>query len=116
MPIRSFLKSDEARDLLAGKPFAVFVVCRHNWRENLKAVRKLAQWQGGRFVGEMHFSFPGNQLLSMLSLTSFLGSGQYRKRYLGLRIPPTNVQPDQLQQVRAFAAELADQLFAEDTV
>ena len=28
MPLRSFLKSDEARKLLSGKPFAVFVVCR----------------------------------------------------------------------------------------
>jgi menaquinone-dependent protoporphyrinogen IX oxidase len=116
MPIRSFLKSEEARQLLAGKPFAVFVVCRHNWRENLKAVRKLAQWQGGRFVGEVHFGYPGNQLFSMLSLTSYLGSGQYRDRYLGLPMPPTNVQPDQLMQTREFASVLADQVFAERTV
>ena len=116
MPIRSFLKSDEARRLLAGKPFAVFVVCRKNWRDNLKAVRKLAQWQGGRFVGEIHFGYPGNQLSSMLSLTSYLGSGQYRERYLGLPIPPTNVQPDQLDQTREFATNLADELFAERRV
>jgi hypothetical protein len=47
----------------------------------------------------------------MLSLTSYLGSGEYRDRYLGVRIPSTNVQPEQLEQTRKFAAALADRLF-----
>ena len=74
MPMRSFLKSDEARKLLAGKPFAVFVVCRQYWRENLMAVRELAEKQGGRYVDGIHFTYPGDQLRSMLSLTSYLGA------------------------------------------
>ena len=111
MPMRSFLKSDEARKLLAGKPFAVFVVCRQYWRENLKAVRKLAEKQGGRYVGGIHFTYPGDTIRSMLSLTSYLGLGEYRDRYLGLRIPTTNVQPEQLEETRRFATALADRLF-----
>jgi len=71
--MRSFLKSDEARKLLAGKPFAVFVVCRRYWRENLAAVRKLGEKQGGRYVDGVHFAYPGDQLRSMLSLTSYRG-------------------------------------------
>jgi hypothetical protein len=47
----------------------------------------------------------------MLSLTSYLGSGEYRDRYLGVRIPRTNVQPEQLEQARKFAAALADRVF-----
>jgi hypothetical protein len=112
MPLRSFLKSDEARKLLFGKPFAVFVVCRTFWRENLEAVRELAEEQGGRYVDEIHFTYAGDNLRSMLALTSYLGSGQYREKYLGLRIPPTNVQPEQLEQTRTFAARLADRLYA----
>ncbi len=111
MPMRSFLKSDEARKLLAGKPFAVFVVCRQFWQENFMAVRELAEQQGGRYVDGIHFTYPGDQLHSMLSLTSYLGSGQYRDRYLGLRIPSTNIQPEHLEQTRTFAATLADRLF-----
>ena len=113
MPMRSFLKSDEARKLLAGKPFAVFVVCRRYWRENLTAVRKLAEKQGGRYVDGLHFAYPGDQLHSMLSLTSYLATGEYRDRYLGVRIPTTNVQPEQLEQTRKFASALADRLFGE---
>jgi menaquinone-dependent protoporphyrinogen IX oxidase len=111
MPMRSFLKSDDARMLLSGKPFAVFVVCRRYWRENMETVRKLGVNQGGRYVNGIHFGYPGGQIRSMLSLTSYLGSGEYRDRYVGVRIPTTNVQPQQIEQTRIFAAELANQLF-----
>ena len=111
MPLRSFLMSAEARTLLSGKPFAVFVVCRQYWLENLTAVRELAEEQGGRFLDEIHFTYPGDPVRSMLSLTSYLGSGVYREKYLGVRLPPTNVQPQQLDQAREFAAGLADRLF-----
>jgi menaquinone-dependent protoporphyrinogen IX oxidase len=111
MPMRSFLKSGEARKLLSGKPFAVFVVCRQYWLENLTAVREFAEQQGGRYVDEVHFTYPGDTLRSVLSLTSYLGSGVYREKYLGVRIPSTNVQPEQLQQTRSFAGALADRLF-----
>ena len=46
----------------------------------------------------------------MLSLTSYLGSGEYRDRYLGVRIPTTNVSVDQLEETRRFAAKLADRI------
>jgi hypothetical protein len=111
MPMRSFLASDEATKLLQDKPFAVFVVCRQYWRENLMSVRELAEQHGGRYIDEIHFTYPGDPVRSMLSLTSYLGSGRYRKRYLGVRLPSTNVQAEQLDQTRSFAAALADRLF-----
>jgi hypothetical protein len=43
---------------------------------------------------------------------SHLGSGEYRERYLGVRIPRTNLQPDHLEAARTFAGELADTLEA----
>jgi hypothetical protein len=113
MPLRSFLTSDEARELFPGTTFAVFVVCRRYWRENLTAVRRLAERQGGHYLDSVHFGYPGDQLRSMLSLTSYLGTGEYRDRYLGVRIPTTNVQPEQLEQTRTFASALADRLLAE---
>jgi hypothetical protein len=108
--MRSFLKSDEARKLLDAKPFAAFVVCRRYWQDNLRTVRKLGEKRGGRYVGGVHFQYPGGQIKSMLSLTSYLGSGEYRDRYMGLRIPTTNVQPEQLEETRRFAIALADRL------
>jgi hypothetical protein len=111
MPMRSFLKSNKARTLLADKPFAAFAVCRRFWRNNFKTVRKLGEKQGGQYVVGIHFEYPGGQIRLLPSLASYFGSGEYRDRYMGLRIPPTNVQPEQLEQTRKFALALADPLF-----
>jgi hypothetical protein len=110
VPIRSFLRSDEAAGLLDGKRFAVFVVCRRYWSINLKAVKKLATKRGGTYVNGVHFTFAGRQVRSLLALLSYLGKGENVERYLGVRIPPSNLQPGYREQARAFANELADGL------
>ena len=40
MPLRSYLESDEAGKILAGKPFAAYVVCRSYWSVNLHEVER----------------------------------------------------------------------------
>jgi hypothetical protein len=112
MPIRSYLKSDEAAQLLKGKSVAGFVVCRRYWKNNLKTVMKLAVSNGATAVGETHFRYLGGQVRSLLSLISYLGTGEYRERYLGIKIPPTNLQPDGDDAARAFAVQLLDRLGA----
>jgi menaquinone-dependent protoporphyrinogen IX oxidase len=107
VPIRSFLHSDTAGRLLDGKRFAAFVVCRRYWSINLRAVRKLRTKQGGEYVDGIHFSFAGGQVRSLLS---YFGKGENRERYLGLKIPPTNLKPDYAETARAFATELANGL------
>src|SRR3954451_5513043 len=54
MPMRSFLESEAAERLLAGKQFASFVVCRRYWRGNLKTVRKLGTKAGGDWLEGAH--------------------------------------------------------------
>jgi menaquinone-dependent protoporphyrinogen IX oxidase len=108
VPIRSYLKSDAAGRILKNKRFAAFVVCRRYWGLNLKAVGKLGGERGGRYVGGTHFSFAGGQVRSLLALLSYFGTGENRERYLGVRIPPTNLKPDFREQARAFATGLAD--------
>lgn len=110
VPIRSFLKSDEAGRLLSGTRFAAYVVCRRYWGFNLRAVKKLGAERGGQFVTGTHFSFAGGQIRSLLSLISYFGKGEDRERYLGVKIPPTNLKPDYVEQARTFATGLADGL------
>lgn len=111
MPLRTFLMSHEARNLLQDTPFAVFVVCRAKWRKNLTGVRKLAEKKGGRYVDGIHFTYPGGQLPSMLSLTSYLGTGEYKERALGIKLPPTNISDEQVEESRRFAARVANKVF-----
>ena len=110
VPIRSFLKSEAAGRLLDGKRFTAFVVCRRYWSINLRTVRKLGTRQGGEYVNGIHFSFAGGQVRSLLSLLSYFGKGENRGRYLGVKIPPSLLKPDYLEQARTFANELADGL------
>lgn len=113
VPIRSWLISDAARRVLKGKRFAAYVVCRRYWGLNLRAVRRLGAERGGEYVDGIHFSFAGGQVRSLLSLLSYFGKGENRERYLGVRIPPTNLKPEYLEQARAFAAGLADGLLGD---
>lgn len=110
MPVRSFLKTDAARRLMDGKSFAAFVVCRRYWKNNLETVKKLGMENGGEWVDGIHFAYLGGQVRSLLSLISYLGSGEYRQRYMGVKIPPTNLQPEHLDMARAFVGRLADRL------
>jgi hypothetical protein len=110
VPIRSFLESDTARQVLQSKRFTAAVVCRRYWKHNLKTIRRLGVKQGGDFVEGVHFRYEGGQVRSLLSLISYLGSGKYRERYLGIKIPPTNIRDFQLQTARTFAQGLADRL------
>jgi hypothetical protein len=110
VPIRSYLKSDAAGRILNGTRFAAFVVCRRYWGFNLRAVKKLGTERGGNYVDGTHFSFAGGQIRSLLSLISYFGKGENRERYLGVKIPPTNLKSDYGDQARAFANGLADRV------
>jgi hypothetical protein len=112
VPIRSFLESETAHQVLGGTRFAAAVPCRRYWRHNVKTVRRLGTKRGGTFMGSVHFRYQGGQIRSLLSLVSYLGSGEYRKRSFGVKIPPTNLQDYHLEQAQAFASQLADGLFS----
>ncbi len=112
MPLRSYIESDEAHAVLAGKPFATYAVCRRYWSINLKEVKKRATRQGGTFVGWTKFTYEGGQIRSLLSLLSYFGKGEMRERSLGIKIPPTNLKPGFGEQATAFANTLADAINA----
>jgi hypothetical protein len=110
VPVRSFLESDTAGRVLKGKPFATAVCCRRYWKHNLKTVRRLGTKHGGVFADGIHFRYQGGQVRSLLSLLSYLGSGEYREKYLGIKIPPTNLQDHHLEEARKFADGLASRV------
>jgi len=110
VPVRSYLESEAAKRLLDGKSFAAFVVCRRYWSINLRSVRKLGTKQGGEYVDGTHFSYAGGQIRSLLALLSYFGKGENRERYLGVKIPESNLKPDYREQAEAFANKLADGL------
>ena len=109
-PMRTFLDSDEAGQALRGKPFATVVCCRRYWKHNSKTLKRKGLASGGIFWDGIHFRYQGGQVPSLLSLLSYLSTGDYRHRYLGVKIPPTNIQEYQLKEARAFGDGLAAQV------
>jgi hypothetical protein len=107
MPIRSYLESTEGHAVLDGRRFASYVVCRRYWGNNEKTVKRLGTKAGGSYVDGLHFAYEGGQVRSLLSLVSYLGSGENRPRYLGVKIPPTNLKPDFADAATTFARKLA---------
>jgi menaquinone-dependent protoporphyrinogen IX oxidase len=112
MPVRSFLKSEAAGKVLAGAPFAAFVVCRRYWRNNLQTVHELGAKLGGKWLGGIHFTYAGGQVQSLLSFISYAAYGKKRESYLGVKIPPTNLRPGYEEAARSFAEQLAGQVQA----
>jgi hypothetical protein len=110
MPIRSYLESPEGVKTLNGKDFASYVVCRRYWGNNQKTVKRLGTKAGGTYLDGIHFAYEGGQVRSLLSLLSYMKSGEYKDRFLGIKIPPTNLKSDFEGLSAAFAQGLATQL------
>src|SRR5277367_1287898 len=110
MPIRSFMESDLAGTVLAGKRFAAIVVCHRYWKSNMATLKELGMKKGGKFANGIHFIAAGGPISSMLALMDYLGTGVSKDSYLGVKHPPANLQPSYLNEARAFANDLADDL------
>jgi hypothetical protein len=113
LPVRSYLESDAAGTVLDGRRFTAFVCCRRYWGHNLRTVKKLGTKKGGTYLDGTHFSYEGGQIRSLLSLLSYMGTGEYREKSHGVKIPPTNIQDYHLEAAREFAGGLADSLKVE---
>jgi multimeric flavodoxin WrbA len=108
--MRTFMESDTAKQLLKGKPFATVICCRRYWKHNNKTLQRKGKESGGVFADGIHFTYQGGQVHSLLSLLSYLGTGEYREKYLGVKIPRTNIQDYHLDQAREFAGKLVKRL------
>ena len=106
MPIRSYLESPEGKTTLDGTPYASYVVCRRYWGNNQKTVKRLGTKAGGRYLDGIHFAYEGGQVRSLLSLISFMKTGEYKDKFLGVKIPPTNLQDGFEDQSAKFAKNL----------
>ncbi len=114
-PMRTFLESGAAAKAVKGKEFTGVVCCRRYWKHNLKTVRRKGTKLGGTYADGIHFRYQGGQVRSLASLLSYLGTGEYREKYHGVKIPPTNIQDYHLEQARTFASGLASRLTGKST-
>lgn len=107
VPIRSLLESPEAKAVLKGTPFGVYIVCRRLWKKNLAIVRQLAEAAGGRFVGGEPFMHPGGQIGSLIQTVSFLfRSDNGLKHFLSLPLPRYGLSDQAMERLPLFTQQL----------
>ena len=116
MPIRSYLESPAAKNVLDGKPFATASISRRYYSINLKQQRKLAEKAGGRFIDKTHFVAAGGQVKSMLSWLGYMKPGEPQKRVFLLKMPPPNLRADYEEQAKAFVDEVVEKAFSPSAV
>ena len=80
MPIRSYLESPAAKQVLADTPFACVSISRRYYSINLGQQKKLAEKDGGKWVGKTHFVVAGGQIKSMLSWLGYMKHGEPQAR------------------------------------
>ena len=106
MPIRSYLESSSAKNVLNGKPFGAYAVCRRYWKQNMREVRKMGEQKGGTWAGETHFVALGNQVTSLWSWLAYMKHGAPKRRSMGVKLPPPNLTNDFQDQARRFVDDL----------
>jgi hypothetical protein len=110
MPIRSFIESEVAWTLLAGKRCAAVAVAHRYWRDDLRILKQHIVKRGGDYIDGGHFTAGGGPVNSMLALFSYLSSGLTKERYLGIKIPPATLQPSYVEESQSLANRLANSL------
>lgn len=106
-PIQSLLKSARARELFAGKPVGIGIVCRGFWKNNLAMTKALVQAAGGRVIAEEVFTHAGSWLRStIINILRMTKPAPLRTRIGPFRLPPFGVSPDSMAKIPSFVARL----------
>ena len=107
LPMTAFLKSDEGRKLIDGKPVITLVACRNMWLSAQETMKQLIASAGGRLIDHLAFTDQGHPLATFITTPRWVWTGK-RNSFLGL--PPAGVSPEEIRQAGRFGLALADGL------
>jgi flavodoxin len=108
MPMRSYLHDPALKQVVEGKPFAVFSTSRRYYKRNIKTMRTFGEKAGGRYIDETHFVADGNQVMSMWSWLVFMRHNTEKRRWFGVPMPKPNLSADYETQALGFIKSVAD--------
>jgi flavodoxin len=109
LPMRSYLKSAEAKPVFAGTKFSAYSTSRRYWRGTIKDIKAMGEAHGGTYLDQTHFVAYGNQVTSMMSWLSYMsGFTMFNKL---LHLPPSNLEDDYVHQAQDYINGIADRVF-----
>jgi len=109
MPMAAFLKSAQARQLLAGKPVITVLCCRNMWLSAQERVKQRLQEIGARLIDHVALVDRSPNAATLVSTPMWLLTGK-RGPFLGGLIPVAGVTPAEIEATSRFGNAIAAQL------
>lgn len=110
LPVTAFLKSEEGRRLVAGKPVVSVVACRNMWMTAKDKLAALLADAGARLADHVAFTDGAHPLATFITTPRWMFTGR-RDRFLGL--PRAGVAPQEMAGAARFGRALAAALAAD---
>ncbi len=104
-PVTSFLKSDQAKKLLAGKPVLTVIGCRNMWLNGQEKVKEDLLAIGAKLVGNIALVDTNPNLVSTLTVIRWAFKGQKEpSRFL----PAAGVQDKDIKETQRFGKPILE--------
>jgi hypothetical protein len=109
-PMTAFLKSEEGKRLLRGRPVVTVIACRNMWLVAQETVKRLIQEAGGRLRDNVVFIDAGGTLATFVTTPRWLLTGR-RDAFWGL--PAAGVAEEEIANSDRFGRALVNALRAD---
>ncbi len=83
IPLTTFLKSDQAKKLLKGKPIVSVIGSRNMWINAQEDIKEMIEANKGRLVGNIALRDKNQNLISVVTIIYWMMQGK-KDRYLGI--------------------------------
>jgi hypothetical protein len=105
-PVMSFLKSKEAKTLLAGKPVVTILGSRNMWVSAHYKIKKLLADNGALLKGHIALADRHSNLVSLITILAWLIAGK-REKFAGI-FPRAGISVEDVNQVNRFGKPLLE--------
>ena len=109
-PMTAFLKSEEGKRLLRGRPVVTVIACRNMWLLAQETVKRLIEEAGGRLLDNVAFTDQGGTLATFVTTPRWLLTGR-RDAFWGL--PAAGVAEEEIANADRFGLALLNALRAD---
>jgi hypothetical protein len=109
MPMAAFLKSEQARQILAGKPVITVLCCRNMWLSAQERVKQRLNELGARHIDHVALVDRSPNAATLVSTPMWLLTGK-RGPFLNGLIPKAGLTPDEIAATARFGRAIVAQL------
>jgi len=110
VPLTTFLKSEEAKEVMTGTPIITVIGARNMWVSAQEDIKKMILENKGLLKGNIALHDRHQNLLSVVTIIYWLMTGK-KDRYLGI-FPKPGVSDKDIEQAERFATPIHKALLA----